>query len=452
MTKLDEFVADVAKSGLLTRDEVDRMRAGLPADWLADDPRRLARVLVKAGRLTPYQARKILSGATRGFFLGGYRILRQLGEGGMGKVFLAVKDSDGRRVAIKVLPPKKAIEEANSLARFRREMEISRKLRHPNIALTLDVGEADGAHFMVMEYVKGRSLYELVRRHGPLEVPVAADYFLKVLDGLNAAHDAGLIHRDVKPSNLMMTADGDAKILDLGLARHQGDDSGLTKTNVILGTLDYASPEQLGDAARADRRSDLYSLGCTMYFALAGYPPFDGGDLINKIYRHRMEDPPPLDRAAKNVPEAFAAIVHKLLAKRPEDRYRTGREVQTDLSPWTDPAVVETFLLAENETENDPAGRSGLDMEGDYFQPVDHDAPHWNYEPRADPRTAPARIDLDSISADDSDEGSTAFPPRPASSGAIPFRTHLESRRKTPVILIALLLISLFLLLIAMLF
>jgi serine/threonine-protein kinase len=180
-------------------------------------------------------------------------------------------------------------------------------------------------------------------------VPDAARYLLKVLDGLEAAHRAGLIHRDIKPSNLMITPDGDAKVLDLGLARALGDENPLTRPNTVLGTLDYASPEQLSDASRADVRSDLYSLGCTLYFMLAGSPPFDGGDAVNKIYKQRMEDPPPLETVARGVPTAFAAIVRKLMAKNPSDRHQTCDELRIDLARWTDPARVRAILGAEAE-------------------------------------------------------------------------------------------------------
>ena len=233
---------------------------------------RLARVLIQQGALTTYQARKVLAGATQGFFLGDYRILRSLGEGGMGKVYLAANQADGLRVAIKVLPPSKAADGGQALLRFRREMDLSRRVLHPNLARTIGVGQSGNAHFMVLEYVPGESLYQLVKhpRGGPLRVPDAARFFLKVIDGLEAAHDAGLIHRDIKPSNLMVTPEGDARVLDLGLARALDEESPLSRPNIVIGTLDYASPEQLGNASRADRRSDLYSLGCTIYFALAG--------------------------------------------------------------------------------------------------------------------------------------------------------------------------------------
>ena len=275
---MDDFTANVAKSGLVPSEVVTYVQSQLdpvPAD---DAALRLARQLIGGGWLTAYQARKLLSGATRGFFLGGYRLLRQLGEGGMGKVYLAVGD-DRQNVAIKVLPPRKALEEGNALRRFHREMDLSQRCSHPNLARTLSVGNDGDVHFMVMEYIPGKSLYQLVKseRDGPLRVTDAARLFLKLVDGLEAAHKAGLVHRDIKPSNIMITPDGDVKLLDMGLARALDDETGLTRANTVLGTLDYASPEQLRDAAKADMRSDLYSVGCTLYFALAGQAPFRGG-------------------------------------------------------------------------------------------------------------------------------------------------------------------------------
>jgi serine/threonine-protein kinase len=351
MVRLDDFVANVAKSGLVPAEELKRYRASLPVEPATDAAVRLARLLVQRGALTNYQARKVLAGATRGFFLGGYRVLRSLGEGGMGKVFLAIRETDGLKAAIKVLPPKKISEEGQALRRFRREMELSQRAVHPNLARTIEVGNEGDVHFMVLEYIPGESLYQAVRGEegGPLRVPDTARFFLKVVDGLEAAHSAGLVHRDIKPSNIMITPDGDARILDLGLARLSGEESPLTRPNVVIGTLDYASPEQLSNAALADARSDLYSLGCTIYFTLAGRPPFDGGDLVNKIFKQRMEDPEPLERVARGVPGAFAAIVRKLMAKLPEDRYQTCAELRTDLVRWTDPEKVRAILGSEAE-------------------------------------------------------------------------------------------------------
>ncbi|WP_435005980.1 serine/threonine-protein kinase [Tundrisphaera lichenicola] len=349
MARLDQFVANLARSGLVSPAAVERARSQLSDGPDSDAAARMARLLIQQGQLTSYQAKKILSGATRGFVLADYRILRPLGEGGMGKVYLAANQKDGLRVAIKVLPPSKASDNEQSLSRFRREMELSRRVQHPNLARTLDVGQAGDVHFMVLEYVPGETLYQLVKhpRGGPLRVPDAARFFLKVVDGLEAAHNAGLVHRDIKPSNLMVTPEGDARVLDLGLARSTDEVSPLTGHNTVLGTLDYASPEQLGNASQADRRSDLYSLGCTLYFALSGRPPFEGGDVVNKIFKQRMDDPEPLERVARGVPSAFAAIVRKLMAKQPEDRYQDAGELRADLARWADPAVVHSILGSE---------------------------------------------------------------------------------------------------------
>jgi hypothetical protein len=348
MLRLDEFTALVATSGLVSPEVIAEVQAGLDPEPAADASVRMARRLIEAGHLTTYQARKLLSGASRGFFLGGYRLMRPLGEGGMGKVYLAV-DHDQDPVAIKVLPPRKALEEENVLRRFRREMELSRRCFHPNLARTISVGNEGDVHFMVMEYIAGKSLYDLVKseKAGPLRVPDAARLFLRLIDGLEAAHQVGLVHRDIKPSNIMITPEGDAKLLDMGLARALDDKKGLTRANTVLGTLDYASPEQLRDAASADKRSDLYSLGCTLYFALAGSAPFEGGDVINKIFKQRMEDPKPLEDVARGVPAAFAAVVRKLMSKTPDERYQNCAELRADLTRWTDPARVRAILGAE---------------------------------------------------------------------------------------------------------
>ena len=333
MLPLDEFLEIVSTSGLVPAADLSQARAELDAGPSSDASIRLARKLVQQGFLTAYQARKLLVGATRGFFLGGYRILRPLGEGGMGKVFLAVNEKTFEKVAIKVLPPRRAQEEAGTLVRFRREMELSQRCVHPNVARTLAVGTEGDVNFMVLEYIPGMSLFDMVKseRYGPLRVTDAARLFLKVVDGLAAAHKAGLVHRDIKPSNIMITPDGNAKILDLGLARALGEEKGITRANTVLGTLDYASPEQLSDASKADVRSDLYSVGCSLYFTVSGRPPFEGGDMINKIFRQRLDDPEPLEKVARGVPAAFAALVRKLMSKKPGERYQTCSELRADL-------------------------------------------------------------------------------------------------------------------------
>ncbi|MFO0960343.1 MAG: serine/threonine-protein kinase [Isosphaeraceae bacterium] len=351
MPRLDEFVTRTIDSGLVPPAQVRELLRAFPAEPEEDAPTRLARILIGRGLLTSYQAQKLLAGTSKGFLLGDYVIQRRIGAGGMGKVYLARRRKDGREVALKVLPPAKAKEARNALERFRREMDLSRLVRHKYIARTYDAGVSGGVNYMAMEYVPGASLFDLVKdpSRGPLRVPDAARLFIKVCEGLAAAHDVGLIHRDLKPANIMVTPDGDAKILDLGLARTVEEEGALTRPNTILGTLDYASPEQLSDAAKADARSDLYSVGCTLYFALAGRPPFDGGDVVNKIFKHRMDDPEPLERAVPGVPASFATIVRKLMAKTPDDRYQDARELAHDLARWTDPATTRAILGIDGE-------------------------------------------------------------------------------------------------------
>lgn len=354
MPSVAAFLLNLEQSRLVDSGTLGRLRARF-APNLNDESTSCIQALVREGLVTPYQARKLHAGANSRFFLGGYRILRRLGEGGMGKVYLAVRDRDGQRFALKVLPPRKAAEDQQTLRRFRREMDLSRRVHHPNVAHTVEVGAEGDAHYMVVEYVPGDTLYHIVHRThggtGPLRVTDAARYFLKVVDGLEAAHEAGVIHRDIKPSNLMITPDGGAKLLDLGLARLATEEAGgLTHPNAVVGTLDYASPEQLGNASRADRRSDLYSLGCTLYFALSGRPPFEGGDIVNKIFRHRMEEPEAIEKLAPGVPLAFGAIVRKLMAKEPAERYQSCAELRVDLARWTDPDRVRALAGVATES------------------------------------------------------------------------------------------------------
>ena len=328
-----------------------RRKLSLPQEPASDASIRLARRLIQDGWLTSYQAKKILGGATRGFFLGGYRLLRPLGAGGMGKVFLAVNDRD-ERVAIKVLPPRKVLEEENALRRFRREMDLSQRCLHPNLAQTLAVGSDDDVHFMVMEYIPGESLYELVKnpRAGPLRVPDLARLFLKLLDGLEAAHRAGLIHRDIKPSNIMITPDEEVKLLDMGLARALDDEVGITRANTVLGTLDYASPEQLRDAAEG--RSAQRSLQPGLHDVLCPHRqgPLRGG-------RHDQQD----FQAAHGGPGAArvggsrrAGGVRRGRPQAHEQEprrsaIRAAQSCAADLARWTDPARVRAILGAEAE-------------------------------------------------------------------------------------------------------
>jgi hypothetical protein len=337
-------------AGLL--DALRRLRLLEPArlDELArrpggdDDPRALARALVRRGWLTPYQADRLLGGRGDDLVLGPYALLEPLGEGGMGEVFKARHLNLGRVAALKVLRPD-LLRRPNALRRFRREVRAAARLAHPNVVRAYDAGESGGRPFLVMEYVEGVDLARLVHESGPLEVAQACEYVRQSALGLQHAHAHGLVHRDVKPSNLLLTPDGVVKLLDLGLARlsrpaageRSGD--GITRDGVTVGTPDFLAPEQARASRAADARADLYALGCTLYFLLTGPVPFPGVSVGEKLLRHQTAEPEPLERLRPEVPPAVVAVVRKLMAKEPADRYQTSAELADALARWEEPAA-----------------------------------------------------------------------------------------------------------------
>jgi serine/threonine protein kinase len=267
--------------------------------------------------------------------LGRYRVLRKLGQGGMGAVYLAHDDKLDRHVALKVLPPQ-SINDPDAVARFQREAKALAKLHHPGIVQAHDSGDADGQHFLIMEYVEGTDLKSLLREKGPIAPTAAADYVHQAALALQHAHEQGLVHRDLKPSNLLLTHDGYVKILDLGLARFLQDqisDTGLTREGVGMGTPDYAAPEQFRDAHHVDARADIYALGCTLYHLLTGRVPFPGSSLSEKCHAHEHQEPAPLEELCPQVPAGLALTVSRMMAKRPAERFQTAREVAEALMP-----------------------------------------------------------------------------------------------------------------------
>lgn len=346
MPTLSEFLQTLERSRLLQRSRVDSIRAELDPQQ-RNDMVAVIQALLERKLLTKFQAAKVLAGKSGPFFLGNYKIMRQLGQGGMGKVYYARHMETHCKVAVKVLPPKRAAAERNALARFRREADMSMRLSHPHVAETLEVGEDAGVHFMVMEYIPGQNLFSMVTRGGPLRVWDAARLFGEVASGLGHIHKYGLIHRDIKPSNIMVTPDGTAKLLDLGLACDTTDTEEadkLTRPGTVVGTMDYISPEQASTEQQADERSDIYSLGCTLYFAVSTRMPFAGGDLMSKIYRHRMEEPELIEKLTQHVPREFGALLRKMMSKDPADRYANADELSHDLRRWTNADLVRTLV------------------------------------------------------------------------------------------------------------
>ncbi len=263
--------------------------------------------------------------------LGKFVLLHQLGKGGGGAVWRALDTELDRVVAVKI-PDAGLMTSPVQRARFRREARAAARLSHANVVTLFEVAQAGDTPLLVMEYVEGTDLWRLVQQSGPFPVPQACDYVGQAARGLQHAHERGLVHRDVKPANLLLTAQGAVvKVLDLGLARllPRPDDAAthLTESGLVMGTADFMAPEQACDARAADARADVYSLGCTLYYLLTGRVPFPGGTVAEKLLRHLTQEPAPVQRLQPAVPPALAAVVHKMMARRPEDRYQSAAEV-----------------------------------------------------------------------------------------------------------------------------
>jgi WD40 repeat protein/tRNA A-37 threonylcarbamoyl transferase component Bud32 len=270
--------------------------------------------------------------------LGKYQLLEPIGQGGMGTVYKAVHTLLKRTVAVKVLPPNR-LKDAQAVSRFRREIEAAGRLDHPHIVRTSDADEADGQHFLVMEWLAGQDLAKYVREHGPLPMDQACDFIRQAALGLECAHEHGMVHRDVKPANLLVTAGADGKplvkVLDLGLALLHDNvlvENGLTSDGQVMGTYDYIAPEQAMESHTVDARADIYSLGCTFYFLLTGKAPFHGKSEAKKLLAHQLEEPAPLTKYRSDIPGAVVAVVTKMMAKDPTKRHGSMREIASCLS------------------------------------------------------------------------------------------------------------------------
>jgi len=267
-----------------------------------------------------------------------YRLLAKLGEGGMGAVYKALHTRLDRVVALKVLPTQRLGNE-QAVARFSREMKAVGKLDHPNIVRATDAGEAEGTHYLVMELVDGLDLSQFVKQVGPPKIADACELIRQAAVGLQHAHEHDLVHRDVKPSNLMLTPGGVVKILDLGLALLHAEPGGeeVTSTGQAMGTADYMAPEQTFDSHSVDIRADVYSLGCTLYKLLCGQAPFASEKRqarFAKMLAHVQESVPPVTDRRGDVPEGLVAILNRMLAKQPEDRFATPAELADALGPF----------------------------------------------------------------------------------------------------------------------
>jgi serine/threonine-protein kinase len=302
------------------------------------DPRVLGRVLVQRGYLTKFQVNQVALGRGRELLLGPYELLDKLGEGGMGQVFKARHRPMNRVVALKIIRKERLLS-PDAVRRFYQEVQAAAQLSHPNIVTAFDSGQAGHQHYLAMEYVEGIDLAQLVRQSGALPVAAACEYVRQAALGLQHAHEKGLVHRDVKPGNLLLQQDGDkptVKILDMGLARLCGErDKGLTQSGQLIGTPDYLAPEQALNSRAVDVRADLYSLGGTLFYLLTSRPPFQAETLAEVLLKHQMAEPPALCELRPEVPQGLDAVVRRLLAKKPEDRFPSAAEVAAALAPFS---------------------------------------------------------------------------------------------------------------------
>ena len=273
-----------------------------------------------------------------------YEVGRLLGAGGMAEVFEGRDRLLARRVAIKVLQAQFA-RDPSFLIRFKREAQAAASLSHPNIVGVYDTGSEDGTHFIVMEYVDGRTLKDVIRAEGPLYPERAAEICEDVCSALAAAHARGLIHRDIKPGNVMLTPDGKVKVMDFGIARATTSET-ITQTAAVVGTAQYISPEQ-AQGQTVDYRSDLYSVGCCLYEMLTGTVPFTGATPVAIAYRHVREDPTPPRMLNPDVPRPLEAICLKAMAKLPDNRYQTASELHDDLERFRNGQPVQATPLMD---------------------------------------------------------------------------------------------------------
>jgi serine/threonine protein kinase/tetratricopeptide (TPR) repeat protein len=309
------------------------------------DPRALAKELIQRGWLTPFQINRLFQGKGQELILSSYVLIDPLGQGGMGQVYKARHQRLDRIDAVKVIR-NNLLSNANAIERFRREAKAAARLSHPNVVTVYDAGEVGTTQFLAMEFIPGTDLSKLVKEKGPLPVTQACEFIRQAASGLAHAHEKGLVHRDIKPSNLLICeAQGSQslgliKILDLGLARlgpltpDQTADS-LTDTGAVVGTADFIAPEQARNARDVDIRADIYSLGCTLYFLLSGKIPFPGETLTEKLIKHQLDEPRPLESLRTNVPPPVLAVVRKMMAKKAEDRYQTPTDVVRALQPFS---------------------------------------------------------------------------------------------------------------------
>jgi CheY-like chemotaxis protein/tRNA A-37 threonylcarbamoyl transferase component Bud32 len=359
-TSLEEFIRNLEDSGLFSPAELGQVLG--PSVFEGGSALALIRQLMAAGKLTAFQAEAVLERRFAELRVGNYDVMERLGAGGMGTVYKARHRRMKRVVALKVLS-RDVAEAPAFVARFQREVETIAQLSHPNIVMAFDADEAEAGHFLVMEFVDGRDLAHEVQNNGPLSVSGAIDTVVQAARGLEYAHGRGLVHRDVKPANLLRDQTGVVKVADLGLARFssrgQEGNSSVTQAGSIVGTLDFISPEQALDSANVDHRADVYSLGCTLFYLLTGQPPYRGDNFMALLLQHKVGAIPSLCAFRPDAPAELDAVFRKMLAKERDERYPSMTEVIGALEhvkKVVDSAPPRIVLAMPGEKCPDPTG------------------------------------------------------------------------------------------------
>jgi serine/threonine protein kinase/DNA-binding response OmpR family regulator len=365
----DQFLRNLGESGLFTPEELgETVNAMIQAQHA--DGQAVAQSMIAAGKLTPFQAEAVAEGRFEGLVIGNYQVLDRLGAGGMGTVYKARHRRMKRIVAIKVLT-RSVGQSGKFLERFQREVEAVARLNHSNIVMAYDADEAEVGHFLAMEFVNGRDLATEVQQRGPLPVAEAADATLQAARALEYAHGQGIIHRDIKPANLLRDQAGVVKVADLGLARFNDafgrareNETALTQAGTIMGTVDFMSPEQaMGLTDTIDHRTDIYSLGCTLYFLLLGRPPYEGPSVMAILWKHREGPIPSLRAVRAEVPAALDQVFQKMVAKKPEERFASMGEVVRALEglalgPARTATTPPSEVASSSRAQAEPAGHT----------------------------------------------------------------------------------------------
>lgn len=328
----------IEESGLLQERQCKELRSKVLEGTYPIDSRQLAQRLVKDRLLTEYQARRLLSNKPQGLVVGRYIIMDRLGSGSMGRVYKAHHQLMDRVVALKIIAPE-IVSNKRIVARFEREMRLVGRLDHPNVVRAFDADQFGEQLFIVMEYVPGRSLGQIFRTDGVLAPVDVANYGMQAAYGLAHAHDQGVVHRDVKPSNLLLSDTKQVKVLDLGLGvlmEADEESNFATADGIAVGTIDYMSPEQ-ACGKEVDGRSDVFSLGCTMYHLITGKLPYPGDSPIDRLGRRLGGDSVPIREVRPDVPEGLVKVLEVMMASKPSDRYQkageAGQALQALLKP-----------------------------------------------------------------------------------------------------------------------